>query len=701
MNQRLRDAAVAGVISLAAGLLVALPGASLLGGLSIDLLFSLRERVAPIEVANSPTVVVAIDEETYRRPPFAEMPQAMWTPQLATVLTAIQRAGAKVVGFDIVYSTSIEGQIPGYERPWLLALRDGAREGRLILGKVQHQEQPLLPHLGARRIVGEENVFSLNAVEDPDGIIRRLPLTLRRPDGSRENSFALELARRATGARLQVGEDGVRLGDYRVPDSESDAMLLRFSGGAAVAPTYSLADLHACSEAGDAEYFAKAFAGKIVLFGVVLDVEDRKLTSKRLITAGPGVPSPTRCRLPAMPGIGEGSTRDRDTVPGVYLHATAVNNLLEGVALRRATRGIEVLCAVGLALIAGLAAFQFAPAIASLLVAALGLAWVGVATYWFSRGLVLPLLAPLVAAVATFALQWAYRFVVADRDKRFLRQAFQHYLAPAVIDQLVTARRPPELGGETRELTVWFSDIQGFTKIAERLADPHKLVEFMNQYLSEMTDIVMAHGGFVDKYIGDAIVAVFGAPLADPEHARKAVASALACQARLAEIQSSFSLPPELPVLVRIGVNTGEMLVGNIGSRERKNYTVMGDAVNLASRIEGANKPYGTYLLVSDSTRAACGEAMAFREIDTVRVVGRATPLTLFEPIVEAKADRLATYAAAMADYRQSRFSEAATLFERIEREDPVAARMLARCRQFLVQPPPRDWGGVFDLESK
>jgi len=705
VTTRQRDALVAGLIALVAGLALALPRVTWLDGLSVDLLFALRERVAPSTHGNSPTVIIAIDEETYRRPGFKDVPRAMWTPQLAKVINAALDGGAKAIGFDVIYSTSIEGSIRGYERDWLLALRRGARDGRIVLGKVQHQAEPILPHVGALRIVGEDNVRSLHALQDGDGIIRRMPLMFSRPDGGSEPSMALELVQRATGAKVVESPEGIRVGEYLVPGSADRSMALRFAGGVIDVPTYSLADLDACAEKGDAEYFRAAFQDKIVLIGAVLDLEDRKITAKRWITGSPGVQT-GRCVLPVMPGVGDGSiVKDREEIAGVYLHATAINNLLDRTALRHVSQPVRIVATAGLSLVAGLVAFTLSPWIASLAVAGIGAAWIALATMAFVDSLVLPLLPPLLAAALTFALQWGYRFVVADRDKRFVREVFQHYLAPAVIDQLVKGQKLPELGGETRELTVWFSDIAGFTRIAERIGDPHKLVDFMNQYLSEMTDIVMVHGGFVDKYLGDGIVAVFGAPLADPNHACNAVESALACQLRLAQIQQSFGLPPDMPVRARIGVNTGDMLVGNIGSRQRKEYTVMGDAVNLAARIEGVNKVYGSAVLVSDVTRRACGDAFAFREIDTVRVVGRGTPITLLEPMTHAQAEERralhASYAEALASYRGGDIDAAVRQFARIADRDPAATWMLARCRDLQQRPLPADWDAVYDLESK
>jgi len=233
-------------------------------------------------------------------------------------------------------------------------------------------------------------------------------------------------------------------------------------------------------------------------------------------------------------------------------------------------------------------------------------------------------------------------------------------------------------------------------------------VAFLNEYLSVMTGTVEAHGGFVDKYIGDAVVAVFGAPLPDADHARHAVEAALACQERLTAMQGGFGLPGDITVATRIGVNSGDMLVGNIGSDRRFNYTVMGDAVNLASRLEGANKMFGTGILISDRTRELCGMTIEAREIDTVRVVGRAAPVTIFEPLgtggslSEAAGRRNAAYAAALADYRAGRFDAAATGFAALsEAGDGAAAAFLDRIRTLKSAPPPAGWDAITDLDSK
>ena len=278
----------------------------------------------------------------------------------------------------------------------------------------------------------------------------------------------------------------------------------------------------------------------------------------------------------------------------------------------------------------------------------------------------------IAAAVLTLGGTVGYRFVVADRGKRLLRQSFSLYLAPAVIEKMMASNKPPALGGEMRNVSVYFSDIADFSTISEKIA-PTDLVAAMNEYLSAMTDIIEANGGFVDKYIGDAIVAVFGAPLDDPDHAVNAVHAALQCAARLPgldRVTAAFGGA----VRQRIGLNTGEALVGNIGSRRRFNYTVMGDMVNLASRLEGANKFFGTTIMASETTRIAAGDTFAWRELDAIRVKGRAQAVKIYEPLGPAgevtaeRRLRAEAYADGLARYRAREFAGAAEQFAKFRR---------------------------------
>jgi adenylate cyclase len=719
---RLRDLAAAGAIACAAALAFATPVADVLDGLSIDALFWLRQHALgpQHQGADSPSVVLAIDEETYRRPPFADTPQAMWTPELARVLNALLDAGARVIGFDVVYPTSVEPYLRGFERDFLLALRRGGREGRIVLGRVQHQEKPISPFAGYAIAVGRDaNIRALNVFEDDDGIIRRLPLTFavdagqpaagQPAAGQAENSLAVELAVRAQGLPAgtlpAAGPDGrFTIAGYRLPRDRSATLLVNFAGGAGDIPSFSLADLHACAVAGKTDYLERHFKDRVVLVGVTLDVEDRKLTSKRLITRPEGEGLPARCVHPVMPGLYKADLR-RDSTPGVYIHATAVNNLLRHDALTPLGALPSLALSLGFALAVAAAAMALAPAASGGLLWVAAVAWTAGAAVAFRFGLVLPLFQALASGLAAFPALMAYRFFVTDRDRRRLDRAFGLYLPKAEIDRMMAQGRPPELGGEARAVSILFSDIVGFTAVSER-REPARLVEDLNQYFAAMTGIVEAHGGFVDKFIGDAVVAVFGAPLEDPDHARRAVLAAIEMRRVLSEEAARFSLGGGHTLKARIGVNSGTALVGNIGSPRRFNYTVMGDAVNLAARLEGANKNYGTQVLVSADTAAACGSAVLFREIDRVRVVGRQQPVGLFEPLAPAEAATAAdhgkaeAFAAALAFWRAGDFTAAADAFGALAPDDPPAARFAAKAAAF-AEAPPTAWDGVTSLTEK
>ncbi len=711
--------AAALAITLAASGALAAPQLAWLEGLSIDALFWLRDQAyGPAHAPDSsPTVVIAIDEETYRRKPFADVPVALWTRELAGVLNEVVAGGAKVVGFDVILPTSAERFLPGFDREFLVALRNAARDNKIVLGKVQHQQLPIRPFPGQSFAVGHQrNIRSVNLFRDEDEVIRRVPLYFESDDldaGKRsETSLALELAARALGETPETEPDGVvRLGAWRIPGSQRNVLTANFAGGATAGmPVFSLADLHACAAIGNQAFFREKFSGKVVLVGTILDVEDRKLTSMRFITGpeggGPeGGGDVARCVHPPMREIFHQDVV-RDSIPGVLVHATAVNNLLRRDALSELAPQVYMAFTAVLALAASVPAMTLAPLLAGLVIAGGIAAWAGVAAVAVRGGLVLPLLDPVLAALLAFAALLGYRFAVAERDKRQLRSSFSLYLAPAVVDRLVESDRPPALGGETRDVSVLFSDIAGFTAIAEKLSAPD-LVNLMNAYLSEMTEIVEAEGGFVDKYIGDAIVAVFGAPLDDPGHALAAVRVALACQHRLEELNRDPTLFKGHLLSARIGLSTGAALVGNIGSRRRFNYTVMGDTVNLASRLEGANKHYGTRILASQATVERTGTGMVWREIDRVRVIGRAQQIVIFTPLGPAgkfmvgDEETATAYARALADYRAGRFADAVAGFQALAGRDPPARALLVRARALAADPPVDGWEPVTNLESK
>jgi adenylate cyclase len=236
---------------------------------------------------------------------------------------------------------------------------------------------------------------------------------------------------------------------------------------------------------------------------------------------------------------------------------------------------------------------------------------------------------------------------------------------------------------------------------------PGELVTLMNEYLSAMTDIIESHRGYVDKYIGDSIVAMFGAPADDPAHARNAVHAALKCHEKLAELNAGSAAFAGRGLSHRIGLNSGEAVVGNIGSRRRFNYTVMSDTVNVASRLEGANKYYGTAIMASETTMAQTGDAFAWRELDAIRVMGRGEAIRVFEPLAGNGTESgdqkkvAAAYAEGLACWRAREFTKATDAFEGAATLDPASALFAKRARQHASKPPPSDWTPVNTLEGK
>jgi adenylate cyclase len=689
---RFRDIAVSVVIALAATAAFSLPPGRDIDGLGLDLLIGLRHALfgARHHPGDSPIAIIAVDEESYRRTPLADRPVALWTPEIGRLVNGLLDAGVAVIGFDIVLSTSVDSFAPGYEREFLRALRRGGEAGRLVLGQVQQQATPILPFRGQVMAAGAGNVRPLSLTEDPDGVVRRVPVFLRgEPGAAPVPSFSLELAGRLTGGAPQpLPDGGARLGDRIIDPASDGRLMVNFDGGAGGIPYYSFADMVACVDEGRTDYLRSHFNGKAVLIGAVLDVEDRKLTSKRFASPAEGVGNAERCILSPMPGLHQQGLA-RATVPGVAVHASALRDLVTGEWLRpisqRARLAGLLLCSLfaagaGVTLRSRVAAPMLACVLAALLAA-------GVIA--LQRMVVLPVLGAASAGSLSFAFGALWRTGIVERNRRALTRVLQLYLPAPVLERLLASEREPELGGEIRHVSVLFSDIANFTSISER-QEPRLMVAALNAYFERMGEIIEGEGGFIDQILGDAIVAVFGAPAGPPKHAAAAIRAACAMTANRADT----------PFTTRVGVNTGLVLLGNIGTPRRFNYTVVGDTVNLASRLEGANKIYGTNVLVSEETRAAAGPGTSLREIDRVIVAGRREPVSIFTPVLDHADQRTdAAYAAALVLFRKGQFPEAARGFAALD-GDPPAAVMARRAQDLSTTAPPH-WDGVTRLHEK
>lgn len=710
-----RDIVAAILIALLAGAVFTSPPLQTLQGLSLDILTALRGKIIGDhrDPMTSPVVVVAIDGETYDTPPFKGSPTQTWTREIGRVLGSITEGGAKVIGFDVIFPSSIEqSEIPfgdtsfgsrvrGFDRDYLIALRQLSDSGKLVLGEILSNDHPDRPYR-AQQLAVKNNVRALNVHTDPDDVIRRMPLSFSINDKP-VPAMAVELAARALGTKPEIAPSGTtELFGHAIPSAVPNTLTLNFRGLGRDVPAYSFADLRVCVEKGDRDFFRRAFEGKVVLLGTILNFEDRKLTSMRLSGGYDGSPG-SRCALPAPVSTAQ---KTRSDVAGVFVHATVVRNLIEQDAVTELGFPMRTILTIALAAIIACAACMLAPAGAVIAWFALTAVYAAAAVGAFVHALALPLTEPALASLAALAMMIGYRFVLADRDERFLRKSFALYLAPEVIETMVASGKMPALGGEMRNVTMFFSDLSGFSSIAETMT-PGELVTLMNEYLSAMTDIIEGHGGYVDKYIGDSIVAMFGAPADDPAHARNAVRAALKCHEKLAELNAGNPAFAGHGLSHRIGLNSGEAVVGNIGSRRRFNYTVMSDTVNVASRLEGANKYYGTAIMASEATVAQTGDTFAWRELDAIRVMGRGEAIRVFEPLAEMGAETAAqakvgaAYAEGLACWRAGEFARAADAFDGVAKIDLPSSMFAKRARALAANPPSPEWTPVNTLEGK
>ena len=392
--------------------------------------------------------------------------------------------------------------------------------------------------------------------------------------------------------------------------------------------------------------------------------------------------------------------------PGVEIHAAALDNLLHQDWVRPQPKIMIIFLLIFFSLLVSLLISLLTrvwlQGLSLLVLLALppGVAWLG-----FSLGFWVEVVVLEEVIVLGFILASLLNYAFEGRQRRFIRSVFSHYLSPQVIEKIVEEPSRLRLGGESREITSFFSDLAGFTSISETMT-PEELVSFLNELLTEITDIILEEGGTLDKYEGDAIIAFWNAPLEQPDHALRAGRAALRAQRRLEELRPALKEKYGKDVFMRIGLNSGPAVVGNMGSRRRFDYTAIGDTVNLASRLEGACKIYRVPILIGETTAILVRQELLLREVDVVRVVGKTTPVRIYEIIAEKEkatpqeGERVRLFEEALRFYREKAWSEAKIRFELL-RDDSLARLYVHRCQEFIEHPPPSDYDGVFVLESK
>ena len=472
-----------------------------------------------------------------------------------------------------------------------------------------------------------------------------------------------------------VKGEGIRLGDISIPTDDKARMLVNYYGPYGSMQYYSIVDII------EGNYPPGTFQDKIILVGG------------------------------AATGLGDVWLTPFDpSLPGVEKHATVISNILQGDFIKRppSARMISLLLIVAV----GFALGFFIPRLPSVLHVLLftsttlavlfGVVVITFTAFGIWVNLIYPLLSLLIVSVGVVV----YQYFTEEREKRQIKKAFKMYLNDALVEQLAESHDGLQLGGDEKVLTVLFSDIRNFTSISEGMT-PEQLVSLINTYLSLMTKTIMNENGTVDKYIGDAIMAIYGAPVYSEEHPAQACRAALKMMYDLDQVRGQWKERGYPEITIGIGINTGRMVVGNMGSEDRFDYTVMGDSVNLASRLEGLTKAYGAGIIVSEFTEEKLS-GFVHKDLDLVRVKGKDKPIRIFELLAEGTPDKameleLEQYSEALELYRKMHWDKALDAFKALEKEHNVLLYNIygKRCAAFKENPPEGDWDGVFTFTTK
>lgn len=649
------------------GLGVGLFGAACqLAGVFETLGYRLNDRFFLTRQADPSVIIVAIDDASLGRIGRWPWPRTVH----ADLIDRLTAHGVKAIGYDVNFPESSDARS---DARFAEAIR---RSGRVVLpvelsfeivnGRLSFATGRVVQPIAEIQSAAAASGFT-NTPLDEDGIARRVPAFVRDAGGSLVHGFAYEVARLA----------GRAPADDEIPFDRFGRFLINFPGE----PGRNFRVVSASDVLQD-RVDPGVFKDAIVFIGATA----RNLHDYQNVPTSRGEP-----------------------MAGVEIHASIFDTLANRAWIRPVHPWIQALLLVLAGVLLGLTVPRLRPRYSLVGAFALWVGWIVAAFILFDQGHVLDIVWPTIVLFFAYAALLLERWLDTEAQKRQLRSAFGRYVSPSVVDAIIRDPDKLKLGGDRRRMTVLFSDLRGFTSLSEGLT-PEKLVEVLNSYLEEMTKIVFEEGGVLDKYIGDAVMAFWNAPFDQPDHAARGVRCAVRMRDRLKAMNEEGAFPKGIELKVGVGLNTGEMVVGNIGAELRFDYTVIGDSVNLASRTESLCKEYGAELLVTQNTVADLGDAFHVRLLDQVAVKGKKEPIRIYEVLGlagEVPDERLVyarRFETALDHYFARRFDEALRDGEALlaERPEDAAAKHLAeRCRIYKETPPPPEWNGTWVMTKK
>jgi adenylate cyclase len=675
------------------------------------------------DISGSPIVILAIDDQSDESMP------ARWPwprSYFAHVIENLNQAGVKAIGVDVIFDQADQN---GWQSDSILADVLSKYKNVVLSGKIdvpggRTSMATLVPPYELFRKTGVRwGLVSFDL--DQDGFYRRYLVGKSHETQLADTlidslyaSFAVELLRIykdiPANVALKESEEFFQLDTFRIPKINSYSTLINYAGPARTFPQYSFDaviddenfdlleeyDMDTFSDPGDMDagippglLHSGMLKDKIVMIGA---------TMKELHD---DFPTPYLKVKDAQGRSFEVLTN------GVEIHANALNMILSQRYLQQIPFWWQIAVLVLLAVIIYFIT-RFLPTFWGLLLTVIvALLYFVLAFITFSSwSTIIEISTPLLVVAFVYLSQTVYQYILSQKEKRWIQEAFSHYVPEKVVREIVKNPDKLKLGGEEQVVTVLFSDIAGFTPISEKLT-PVELVHLLNEYLTEMTDIILANEGIIDKYEGDAIMAEFGIPVNYDNHPHMACQAALQMQQRLKFLRQKWQDAGKPVIRARVGINTGNVIVGNMGSRDVLDYTVMGDNVNLGARLESANKFYGTSIMISDFTYEHVKNDFHTRELDLIRVVGKEKPIKVHELIAfkDEKLDdnflqMLEKYGEGLQFYKTQQWDKAIGAFEaclQLVPEDMPSAEYRTRCIEYKFNSPGPDWDGVTDLKGK